>query len=1154
MKLGFAQVPRDRDGNVMPPTLVLQTLSDKVVGAIGSYFNLSLDAKFAEVSTLSFDVPAYSNGETTPFYNKITANKIVQILPYGRFLLAEPTISGDGIEEVKSCECKSLEYELTRSRLIIEKGTYRLFSPVDNTNSILGFVLSMFPHWRVGSVDPTLYNRYRTFEDTDEKVLDFLLDTAQESFKCIFVFDTVNRKIDVLDANDDVIRTPVPVYLSYDNLLKSVEVHESIDEQFTVLDVRGAEPLDIRQVNPIGSNKIYNLDWFIENGDLPENLAARWRSWESYVAGAQPAFAGYMMLYSSATALVLTEKAKLADEESELAVLNNLLDVTLRGFAEGAKTKEEVQEAQEKCDVQKTVVETQKLRVSTAERTADQYLETAKNIRSVFALDAFFTNAELTELRRFFVEDTFEDETFATFDVDISNASNVFLQSTQVSVSVTGAEIVEVTLAESVQKRLFHITGGTISVSDGESTAQGDIVYCNFEVDLEINKSLITAYVSDVSVGDKMYPSGNLSVFGTGSSLNVETSSLSFQAADASTYFTPNATEYQKFNVATELYEYAQEKLKEIARPTYEFSVSSANLVWGESFQSFADKFSLGSPIYLDFGSNVRVTPLLIGVQLDFENPESFSLTFSNRFRRPDRANTMKDLLSESHSTSRILNMAQYKYGAFTGTGADTMVKALVTSGLDAATASVLAGLNSSVKIGADGITVQGDGESEYIRMNHGMIAFFDPDSQTAKMAIGKFHDTNCGDMYGVIAPSIVGTLLAGESLVIENRSADGSITQFKVDSSGAFLNNSRLYIQNETGGKIALDPSYGIIAGVKDLYTLNGTTLTPTFIGANGDIELDDDGMPTNSNLFVDIKTGNVYLRGTVYAERGSFTGDVTARNFFFADGDDVKTMLSTTQKKIPGEYLNAKGILVQNDDGGTTFMVDEHGNVTLGGKISWNDATPQLMIRFSSQSEIAAGKTPLTDTNWHETMVSADRYRTESNNGGETWCSPYLFRGKDGSDASVTASNVGEILERHYNISTASMTPYELVTPHIYSADIYSPTIYTNDLYIYTAMDSGDGTIHFMNSYTNTEMMSISALGVVGTSYGVTSMSGTNLRIIADKVFSDIGEGIVGTHVSSIGLYGHLTFGSAREDAYVDFSNATITWGGNAPTAVFA
>ena len=264
------------------------------------------------------------------------------------------------------------------------------------------------------------------------------------------------------------------------------------------------------------------------------------------------------------------------------------------------------------------------------------------------------------------------------------------------------------------------------------------------------------------------------------------------------------------------------------------------------------------------------------------------------------------------------------------------------------------------------------------------------------------------------------------------------------------------------------------------------------------------------------------------------------------------MKTMLSTTQKKIPGEYLNAKGILVQNDDGGTTFMVDEHGNVTLGGKISWNDATPQLMIRFSSQSEIAAGKTPLTDTNWHETMVSTDRYRTESNNGGETWCSPYLFRGKDGSDASVTASNVGEILEKNYNISTASMTPYELVTPHIYSADIYSPTIYANDLYIYTAMDSGDGTVHFVNSHSNTEMMSISAIGAAGT--GVTEISGTNLRIHADKVLSDIGEGIVGTHVSSIGLYGNLAFGSIHEVSRVDFTNATITWGSNAPTAVFA
>ena len=65
---------------------------------------------------------------------------------------------------------------------------------------------------------------------------------------------------------------------------------------------------------------------------------------------------------------------------------------------------------------------------------------------------------------------------------------------------------------------------------------------------------------------------------------------------------------------------------------------------------------------------------------------------------------------------------------------------------------------------------------------------------------------------------------------------------------------------------------------------------------------------------------------------------------------------------------------------------------------------------------------------------------------------------------------------------------------------------------------------------------------------------MSGTNLRISADKVFSDIGEGIVGTHVSSIGLYGNLTFGSVAEVSRVDFTNATITWGDNAPTAVFA
>ena len=1153
MKLNFTQIPRGEDGRVETPVLVLQTLSDKILGSVGEYFNLRLHARFNEVSEFSFDIPAYSHGVKTPLYDRITANKIVNVSPYGRFLVSDPSVSGDGVREVKTCVCKSLEYELTRARLILEEGTYSLYNPADSSNTLVGFIMELFPHWSVGSVSPTLYNRYRTFPNTDEKALDFLLNTAQQSYRCVFVFDTLRRTYDILDADADV--STIPVYLSYDNLIKNVDVAESIDEQFTVLDVRGAEPLDIRSVNPIGSNKLYNLDWFIENGDIPDFLASRWRSWETLVKANQAPFISYMTLYAAETSRLLTEQAKLSEEESALVSLQNIADVTLQGYAVGAKTQAEVTAANNACIAQEAVVSAQKQQVEAITESAAEYLASAKAISTSLSLSGFFTAAEISELGRYFTEDTFSDETFATFDVDISGDADTFLSSGSAGVSITGAKITEIALDASIQKRLSRVDGGIISVSDGTHSLSGNVVYCTVELDETNHQTTLSAYVGKCSVDGKDFLSGNLSVIGTDSSPSFGSASMSLAMSPASIYFTPNATEYQRLNTALELYDYAAEQLTDIAMPTYEFSVSVCNLLFDGSFKAFADELTLGSAVYLNLGDSLRVTPLLIEITLDFENTADFELVFSNRFRRPDKVNSMRDLLDTTYNASRSLDLSQYQYGAYHSSGAETQVRRLIESGLDAATAAVIGGMGNSVKIDGAGVTLRREGEDDFIRMNNGMIAFFDAADGTAKMALGKFVDPNLGVISGIVAPNIMGTLLAGEYIVIENRSSDGTAMLFKVDASGAFLHNSRFYLQHESGGKIALDPKYGIIAGTSSLYTLNGTTLTPAFVDADGSVVFDGNGMPLNTNFFIDGRNGNAYLRGTVYAENGSFTGDVTARNFYFADGDDVKTLLSDVQKQIPGEYLNVKGLSVQDGDGNTTFQVDQNGNVTLGGSITWNNATPQILSRFSSQQSIASGQTPLTDPNWHGTMLSTDKYRVDSSDGGRTWGIVYQFKGSDGSDATVNAYNVGQILRNNYNISSTAITPSSVVSPYIYSAHLISPTISTNDLYVYTATDTNSGGVHFINTLKNTEMLLIEGVVNSGGSYSYTSLSGTNLHVIADTLYVEqIGENVPGSYVTTIDLCGSFNFGLSGRGASIDFTYANITWGPNAPTAVFA
>ncbi len=85
------------------------------------------------------------------------------------------------------------------------------------------------------------------------------------------------------------------------------------------------------------------------------------------------------------------------------------------------------------------------------------------------------------------------------------------------------------------------------------------------------------------------------------------------------------------------------------------------------------------------------------------------------------------------------------------------------------------------------------------------MIAMTDDNWATAKLAIGLFASDEVGTYFGVNAEVIGGKLIVGNNLVIENETDDG-VMQFKVDSSGAWLNNSTFVLQKDNGGKILID------------------------------------------------------------------------------------------------------------------------------------------------------------------------------------------------------------------------------------------------------------------------------------------------------------------------------------------------------------
>lgn len=319
-----------------------------------------------------------------------------------------------------------------------------------------------------------------------------------------------------------------------------------------------------------------------------------------------------------------------------------------------------------------------------------------------------------------------------------------------------------------------------------------------------------------------------------------------------------------------------------------------------------------------------------------------------------------------------------------------------------------------------------GDSDCQF-RIVNSMIALTDDNWQHAKIGIGLFSSPDIGSYYGVNAEVIGGKLLVGNNLIIENSNDEG-VMQFKVDSTGAWLYNSTFVMAKDSGGKLLLDPKYGLVAGSQNLYTVDGTTVRPSFIDSSGKMILDEDGLPQNANFFIDARTGDAYFRGkvyatdgvfngtvyadsgqfrgTVYATDGSFTGTVYAKDGEFTgtihakDGEFTGTIQAATLSgKITGTTGGAiEGVSLNIGNG--AFTVDRNGNVKIQkGSISWGavTGTDEIDNRIDAAQDAAdSAADEAKDAVNSIKKLANGTYSGGTFINGTTISAPYIYGGK--------------------------------------------------------------------------------------------------------------------------------------------------------------
>ncbi len=1071
MLTDFSNLLHNAENRIEYPDVELYSQDETLLGILGDAYNVTVKLNYNDVSEINFTLPC-----TSPFYNIIRGFMYIAIPVFGKFVLINPKRTSDGKRDVLECIAYSREYELNHVQFYVPDGTYNLYNPFDSTTTLTAMLLQSMEGWSLGSVDTSLYNRYRTFDANTTGLYDFMMNVAQAAYGICFVFDNVNRRFHIYDATK--VKDTVPVYLSLDNLIKNIEVQEVTEDVVTCLDVHGADGVDIRSANPIGNNKMYNLDYYFSQPDANVTLKNKWNSWSANLNYYQDLYYDISVSRNMSKAKYLSESAKLVELRSELVSYQIVRSTIIEGIAAGVKSDSDLSEITSSVTSKENEITLQEEALTNYSTEYENFTSQLKDINNATALSMFFSSSELLLLRNYIKETTFQDSTFVSTSTQSYNSPSTTKKLESGQISISNSVVVQSAYSGNT---IYDITGGNISVSGSDLSVLATIIHGTIQYDTATSKYVLSAYLSETESQSETYPSGTITSNGVASGLSSLSSGLSFSISSANVYFTSSTTEYQTQFVEKELYDFASQTLKKLSEPSYTFEIDSLNFIFSKDFEPFKNSLQLGSSIYLEIEDGYVINPILLSVELDFENPESLKLTFSNKFRRSDKEFRILDVINEMSYNTKSVDFNKYNYADFVSSGAESQIKKFMTSALDASLNAIKSGANMGVYMDGSGLHLckynsNGVGyEPEQIHMINNNIVFTPDNLQSVNIALGKFYDKNAGECWGIVAPNIVGTMLAGQSCIIESEKQYGGIAQLKVDGNGVQLNNAKLTLTTDgvTKTQCVLEPSVGLAIGLYPLFDTNPDT---------GELTLRQD----QAKLYFDNTSGNLVLKGKVYATDGEFTGKVTATSGTFngvvnASSGIFKGTVQASQyldssgasmfnnNKFNSDYLNLKGINVTNQSGSSTFSISSTGTVNINGNIVMNGGS----INWASVGSDPKIQTAQSTAN--DAYNRANTANTNAQNAQSSANSAY-------NEAVNAYNSLIDLANGTSNISSTFISGRMIQSPEIYGANIYGGQI-TSETTINVGTDVfiGDN-LYMMNSgWGNTGSINFGGMGTL-------------------------------------------------------------------------
>lgn len=714
------------------PTFVLCNPNGDQLYALGDISDRTLTLRFNALSEINFvaksKITTMVDGVDviidTPYFDLLDYLRLIYVPNIGYFMITGKEEDTEGFAYTKTITAQSLEVDFSFKRLTLFKGTYKFYDVINPTGTLIRELLNYAPDWSVGQIDASLMALYRTFDVSDSNIYSFLMNDVSTAFQCVFTFDTINKTISAHTVSTATTQTDI--YLSYDNLVEKTNIKQITEEMVTALTVYGGGDLDIRTVNPLGTDTIYNFEYYETLEWMDASLIAALDLWEANIVANQPAYSALLVSLKNNYTLLYVKDAELTDLNNELTTLETLLKAAIQ-LGEPTST------INGQVLAKKAEIAAKQAEIDAVNAVITGLIAQLKVINTALSFETNFTQQQIVDISHFIRGNTYNNENFIQTD------------------SMTSSEVQ---------------------------------------------------------------------------------------------------------TMAQELYDQALSVLAKVSQPRYEFSLDAANFIFLKEFQTFIDQLVLGAVVTVEISDSVHTYPVLLELEIDYDDPTNFGMTFGNRLRLDNNAFQFSDLFNGSVDSGIKTSFNSRQWGNFEDNYKND-VSTFLTSALDTSKNAVINATNQEITITENGLRGQyldpetGLYSPKKVWLIGNMLAFTRDNWDTASLALGEIIGPDGNATYGLVAETIVGNLVASNELMITNAN-----NTFVVNGSGATLTNATFTLTTEDLlNQITLNPIDGIAIKKKDPIS----------------------GLYTNQ-FYVDAQ-GNVVFSGSLSAATGSFAGEISAR-----------------------------------------------------------------------------------------------------------------------------------------------------------------------------------------------------------------------------------------------------------------------------------